>query len=150
MYQHTQRAPMHWILHFFAAYCLVAVWFTRDTPVIAYILLVAGFMFFALGLMFKHLTIRDDGDHLTVAFGPLPLFGKRVRYDDIHSAKRSRSAVIDGWGVHYIPGRGTTYNIWGFDCVELDVKGHTVRIGSNDVENLLAFLRGKIEDHQPA
>ena len=148
MYQHTQRAPIHLLLHAFGAYCLMSVWLTQEIPVIPFILLAAAGLFFALGLMFMRLTIRDDGDHLAVEFGPLRLFGTRIRYTDIDSAERSRSAVIDGWGIHSIPGRGTTFNLWGFDCVKLDVNGRTVRVGSNDVDNLLALLEDKIGDSQ--
>ena len=37
-----------------------------------------------------------------------------------------------------------TYNLWGFDCVKLEVRNRVIRIGSDDVENLVEFLRGKI------
>jgi hypothetical protein len=51
---------------------------------------------------------------------------------------------VDGWGVHWIPGRGTTYNLWGFDCAVLLVNGRIVRIGSDDAEGLVEFLKAKI------
>ena len=54
-----------------------------------------------------------------------------------------RIAIIDGWGIHYIPGRGWTYNLWGFGCVKLTVRGKVVRVGTNDVENLARFLGEK-------
>ena len=75
------------------------------------------------------------------AYGPLPLFRKRIRYADITAVEKSRSNVIDGWGIHYIPGRGWTYNLWGFDCVKLQLDKKVVRVGSNDAENLAAFLK---------
>ena len=68
---------------------------------------------------------------------------KRFAYDTIESADRSRTKIIDGWGIHWVPGRGMTYNLWGFDCVEFDVGKRQVRVGSDDVDNLVAFLRHK-------
>jgi hypothetical protein len=56
----------------------------------------------------------------------------------------ARSSWIDGWGIHYIPGRGMTYNLWGFDCVEIDMNGRTVRVGTDDPEGLTDFLKGRI------
>lgn len=141
-YEHTQRAPLHLLLHLLAAAMLVGAWGTSaEEPVVAYILVPVGLLFFLLGLMFKHLTVCDEGDSLAVRFGPLPLFGTRIRYDDIIAVAPGRSALIDGWGIHNIPGRGWTFNLWGYDCVELVVKGHPMRIGTDDVQNLVAFLR---------
>jgi hypothetical protein len=50
-----------------------------------------------------------------------------------------------GWGIHYVPGRGTTYNFWGFACVKLVVKGKGVRIGTDDAVQLAEFLRSDIK-----
>jgi hypothetical protein len=69
---------------------------------------------------------------------------KRIAYDQIDRAERSRSRWIDGWGVHWVPGRGWTYNIWGFDCVTLTMGKRTVRLGSDDAESLLAMISEKI------
>jgi hypothetical protein len=57
--------------------------------------------------------------------------------------KRSRSKVVDGWGIHCVVGRGWTWNLWGFDCVELRVKGTTYRIGSDDADALARFLQSR-------
>jgi hypothetical protein len=51
---------------------------------------------------------------------------------------------MDGWGIHYVPFRGWTYNLWGFDCVVLQLGSKTVRIGTDDADNLLAFLERQI------
>jgi hypothetical protein len=107
------------------------------------ILCIVAAVMFLFGFMFADLTVRDEGDFLEIQFGPLPVFCFRVRYDEIQSVERSRSSIVDGWGIHTIPGRGTTYNLWGFDCAKLDISGKTVRIGSDDVEGLVAFLKSK-------
>ena len=101
-------------------------------------------LFFLLGLLFAHLSVRDEGESLAVRFGPLRLFGTRIQYADVSSVQRGRSALIDGWGIHCIPGRGWTFNLWGFDCVELVVKGRALRIGSDDVDNLVTFLQSRV------
>lgn len=52
---------------------------------------------------------------------------------------------MDGWGIHYILGRGWTYNLWGFGCVKLTLGRKVVRVGSDDVENLVEFLKAKTQ-----
>ena len=69
----------------------------------------------------------------------------RVRYADITSVEPGNTAIIDGWGIHWVPWRGTTYNLWGFGCVKLTVGKRVVRVGSSDVENLAVFLKTKIQ-----
>jgi hypothetical protein len=142
-YRHTQRAPLHYILHAFGVVILAGAWLARDEwPAVAILCFVAAVMIL-FGFMFADLTVRDEGDFLEIQFGPLPVFCFRIRYAEVKSVERSRSAIIDGWGIHTFPGRGTTYNLWGFDCVKLDVNGKTVRIGSDDVDQLVAFLETK-------
>jgi len=116
---------------------------------------ISGYQFLGIALilvamMFQRLTVRDEGERLALRYGPLPVFRKLIRYSDITSVEPGRSSVIDGWGIHWIPGRGFTYNLWGLDCAKLIVQGRIVRVGSDDVENLVAFLRNKIGDQQPA
>ena len=144
-YEHTQRAPLHVLLHVLATCMFVGAWasFTA-TPLVTAILAPVGIVFFVLGLMFAHLSVFDEGESLAVKFGPLRLFGTRIPYAEISAVQAARSAWIDGFGIHAIPGRGWTFNLWGFDCVELTVKGRVVRIGTDDVENLLPFLQSRI------
>ena len=97
-----------------------------------------------IGLSFMQLTVRDEQDALAVRFGPLPLFFTRIPYDKIRSVEPDRTTLLDGWGIHYLPGRGTTFNIWGFHCVRVELENRTIRIGTDDVENLVAFLRQRI------
>ena len=47
-------------------------------------------------------------------YGPLPVFSESIRYSDITLVEYDRSGVIDGWGIHWVPGRRTTRNLWGF------------------------------------
>jgi hypothetical protein len=119
-------------------------WGARGEMPLAVALVGLGVLMVVLALSFATLTVRDDGDSLAIRFGPLPMFRKRIAYGVITSAEASRSALIDGWGIHYIPGRGWTYNLWGWTCVQLRVNGRTIRVGSDDAENLARFLGTKI------
>ena len=89
--------------------------------------------------------IRVSGqDALAVRFGPLPLFFTRIPYDKIRSVEPGQTTLLDGWGIHYLPGRGTTFNIWGFHCVRIELESRTLRIGTDDVENLTQFLHQRM------
>lgn len=96
------------------------------------------------GSCFGTLTITGDRDALALRYGPLPVFRKRFPYDKITAVRQGRSALIDGWGIHYIPGRGWTYNLWGYDCALLEMDGRTIRIGSDDAQRLVEFLQSRI------
>jgi hypothetical protein len=146
-YNHTQKAPLHLIFYPLVIWLLVLAWMSRQQPVAALISVAGAVFFIATAFMFRQLTVRDEGEWLAIRFGPLPVFRKRIAYGDISSVESSRSALIDGWGIHCFPGRGCTYNLWGFDCAQLRVQGKTIRVGSDDVENLVAFLRTKLPPH---
>jgi hypothetical protein len=122
----------------------VGAWTLRDDPLGHYACLGVGLLMILVGMSFMHLTVQDEQDALAVRFGPLPLFFTRIPYDQISAVARDRTTVLDGWGLHYFPGRGTTYNLWGFDCVRVDVGKRTGRIGTDDAEALTAFLRKRL------
>jgi hypothetical protein len=82
--------------------------------------------------------------YLAIRFGPLPLLRKRFRYSDITGVEVGRTKVIDGWGIHYILGRGWTYNLWGFACVKLTLGRKIVRVGTDDCEGLAKVIREKM------
>jgi hypothetical protein len=142
-YGHTQRGGLQWVLWLTSAACLVGTWFAHgdgEALAVAVLLSVAAFVA-VLGLCFSSLTVRQDGDALLVHFGSLPLFRRRLPYGSIESAEPGRSKWIDGLGVHWVPGRGWTWNLWGFDCVDLVVDGKKMRLGTDDGERLVAHLR---------
>ena len=142
-YEHTQSAPLHYLMYVVSAAMLTGAWALRQELAAFSIFGVMGVLMFGLGLSFKHLTVSDEGQSLRVQFGPLPVFGTRVAYADITSVKAARSSWIDGWGVHWVPGRGWTFNLWGFDCVEIHMGKRLLRIGTDDPQNLEKFLREK-------
>ena len=62
--------------------------------------LAVGSILALCGLVFGSLTICDEGDHLALRFGPLPVLFKTIRYADIIGVEVGRTRVIDGWGIH--------------------------------------------------
>ena len=128
-YNRTQYGRWHYLLVVFTAATLLAVWLTRRTfdawlwpreLVMLDAVLVIAAIFALCGLLFGSLTIRDEGQWLALRFGPLPLIHKRICYAEITDVEAGRSRILDGWGIHYFPGRGWTYNIWGFRLRETD------------------------------
>ncbi len=101
-------------------------------------------MFVIGGLMFGSLRVRDEGEWLALRYGPLPVFRKRILYADITAVEPGQTSIIDGWGIHYVIGRGCTYNLWGFGCVKLTLGTKVIRVGSDDVNGLADFLCEKI------
>ncbi len=145
-YQHTQTGWWHRVFLAVAAVMLAGAWLAHggDLAARGVVLAVAGVLLFC-AMIFASLTVRDEGQWLALRFGPLPLLRKRIRYAEITAVEPARSAVIDGWGIHYILGRGWTYNLWGFGCVKLTLGKKVIRVGTDDVENLAQFLRGKVQ-----
>ena len=127
------------ILGAFVVAAAVGAGLQADGFVRTLLLALAG-AFALAAAMFARLTVRCEGDHLRVRFGPLPWAGTNVRYDRVRALRRARSSLVDGWGIHWVPGRGWTYNLWGFDCVELQTDRGLLRIGTDDPEGLVQHL----------
>ena len=146
-YDHTQKGMIHWLLLTFAigaaaGGCLAAS--EGEPAVVVYVLggLSALFVFFAA--CFARLRVRDGNDALEIRFGPVGVFGRRVRYSEIETVSVGRSNLIDGWGIHALPGRGVIWNLHGFDCVDLWLRSEgRLRIGTDDPEGLAAFLESR-------
>ncbi len=144
-YAHTQRAPMHLILWLTAALMLAFAWFGREQQAVAWVLTGVAILVILLALCFRTLTVEDGGDALQLRYGPIGIWRKRIPYASIGGVAAARSSVLDGWGVHWLPGRGWTWNLWGRDCVEIATARGIVRVGSDDRDALLAFLQNRTE-----
>ena len=143
-YCHTQHGRWHYGLYVAVAATLYLAWVVRPQPALMWLVLGVAALLFLFTQGFHHLTVRDEGEWLAIRFGPLPLLGKRIPYARITSVQPGRTAFLDGWGIHWLPGRGWTYNIWGYDCVKLRLDRGVIRVGSDDVANLVRFLRERI------
>ena len=143
-YEHTQKAPLHWLLYPPGLFLLVTAWLNRGQILVALLMLAVAAVLLALAFSFQRLTIRDEGSWLAIRYGPLPVFRARIAYAEISSVEPGQTSWIDGWGIHWIPGRGYTYNLWGFACARLTLGRRTVQIGTDDVDNLVEFLKTKL------
>ncbi|MBC8355578.1 MAG: hypothetical protein H8E66_26670 [Planctomycetes bacterium] len=138
---------MYLILAAVASSIWVAAWFIPQ-PVVQLSLATSGGFVAILALAFRQLTVRDEGEELLVSFGPLPLFRRRIPYCDIERAEQARSSWLDGWGIHMSPSGGWTWNLWGFDCVDVFLtRGRKMRLGTDDPVELVAFLQTQIVPH---
>lgn len=145
-YDHTQYAPMHWLILVPAFGMAGAAYMSQGDAEFLLLQVVSGFMF-VVAFSFRRLRVVDEGTHLALRYGPLPVFRRRIALADIAGAEQSRSSFIDGWGIHWVPGRGWTFNLWGFDCVLITFKdGRMMRIGTDDSEGLNRFLQEKRRD----
>jgi hypothetical protein len=142
-YRHTQKGPWAWLLFGFGVLLLALGWALREMPVVPVVISISGAIMLLLGASFQRLTVSDEGDRLAVRFGPLPLFGMRIRYSDMRSVEVSRTTLLDGWGIHLSLRGGWVWNISGWYCVLIDHGGKTW-LGTDDAENLARFLRSKI------
>ena len=143
-YEHTQKGHLHLIVYSAAVALFVVTWASLDdlpTMIIPYL---AACLMVLAGWCFKTLTVRDEGEHLAVRFGSLRVFRTCIPYAQMIAVETARSSVIDGWGVHWMPGKGWIYNLWGFDCVRINLGRKKVRIGTDDPQGLTEFLKTKI------
>lgn len=148
-YAHTQKGPL-WLLLVVPAAATFAIagvtaCYVADQPPPALILVGVGSVLAFFGLSFRHLTVEDAGDRLTIRFGPLPLFRRTLRYADIEKVEVGWTHLLDGWGIHYSIRGGCVWNLWGWDCVAVYLKdGRRLWIGSDDAPGLAHFLQGRI------
>lgn len=149
-YQHTQAGPLCWLLYALGAATLAFAWLARADLALAAILLGSALLMLLLAASFHHLRVEDRGEYLEVAFGPLPLFRRTVRYAEIRSAEPNQTTLLDGLGVHFSLRGGWVWNIWGKDCVLIRLDRGVLRIGTDDPHGLANFLNGKLADRGAA
>jgi hypothetical protein len=145
-YSHTQKSPLCLLIYALALVFLALGWFVQDAPPIRWLFPPIGLLMFVLAASIHHLTVIDQGEVLAIRFGPMPLFRRTVSYADIEKVEVGRTLILDGWGIHYSIRGGWVWNLWGRTCVVVHFKnGGTLRIGTDDAENLVEFLRRKVQ-----
>ena len=143
-YKHVQHAPICLLLYGLAIVFLVLGLVLNTEPPIPWLFPPIGLVIFVLAASFHHLTVEDQIEHLSISFGPIPLFRQTIQYDDIISAKIGRTTILDGWGIHMSLRGGWVWNLWGRDCVILQLRKGILRVGTDDAVNLADFLNQKI------
>ena len=149
-YKHVQHAPLCLLLYALAVVFLVlGLVMNAETP-IPWLFPPIGLFMLVLAASFHHLTVEDQADQLLISFGPIPLFRRTIQYDDIISAEIGRTTILDGWGIHMSLRGGWVWNLWGRDCVVLQLRQGILRVGTDDAANLATFLHQKIgTQHKP-
>lgn len=145
-YQHTQRAPLCLLLYVVAAQFVVTAWLTRAVYFLPILFAVLSVVMLGIAMSFHYLRVSLEADRVKIGFGPLPLFTKTVRYEDIVSAEVSRTTILDGWGIHYSLSGAWVWNLWGFECVRLQLVKGGLCIGTNDAAQLAAALQQHIQN----
>jgi hypothetical protein len=142
-YTHTQRAPWAILLLMLGVPFLGLAWTTRHEPPAPIIVGGVALVLLALAPCFHSLTVANEGDRLSVRFGPLGLFKTSILYGEIRHVEIGRTWFIEGFGIHRLSRRrGWVWNIWGRDCVVIHHTG-TMRLGTDEPNELLAFLESK-------
>lgn len=145
-YQHTQRGPWSFVLLAVVASNLtLAVRLLGNEPAWAsWLFLSVALLMTFMTFCFQSLTTTVSETSLRVHFGPIPLLEKKVLLEDIVSVRPEKSSLLDGWGVHWTPGKGWIYNMWGFDCLAINLGTRHFRVGTNDPDQLCEVLERAI------
>lgn len=147
-YRNTQHGRWYLLTLLVVAYLLILDYFLPGQPMPWWVCLLVVGIVGPITLMFSSLTIYDGGEALVVQFGPLPLLRKRIPYASITRVEKGRTTFFDGWGIHYRPGWGWTWNVWGFDCVRVFCDKQVYNLGTDDPEGLLRFLEAKLAENR--
>jgi hypothetical protein len=148
-YHHIQRGPLYLFPLLPGLVLLVVAVATASGGLdggwpLAWLLFGGGGLLSLNAACFTRITITGDHERLRVAFGVVPLFFTSFAYADLEAVEVDRTRIIDGWGIHWLPGRGWTWNLWGRSCVRIRHRGHTVRIGTDDAGALQRFLSARL------
>lgn len=144
LYDHTQSAPTYLLLLVIGIGTLAGAVFIHVNVAQA-AMYCSGALMLLLASCFRDLTVSDEGTELLIAFGPLPLFKRRLQYSEFEKVEQARSTIMDGWGIHMSPSGGWVWNLWGYDCVDVWYReGRKIRIGTDDAVALATFLETKV------
>ena len=147
-YEHTQRSVLCLGLYATGIVLAVTAGLLALEPALLWTFVVSSGIVFILAASFHHLTVRDQGDRLQIAFGPLPLFRRSVLYSDLQRVEVDRTKLIEGVGIQMSARGGWVWNIKGRDCVMLKTKRGALRVGTDEPATLAEFLNSKVSENQ--
>lgn len=145
-YRHTQHAWICWLIAATSIPAFVTAAMVWQEPGGALLIAAAGLMLLYLAGAFGQLSVADDDDALLIAFGPLPLFWRRIPYAKMRAASVARTTFWDGWGIHWSLRGGWVWNLWGYDCVEIQLDRGKVFVGTDQPKLLSEFLQSRIAE----
>lgn len=145
-YRHTQRAPLCLLLYAIGVLFLVLAWMLRNEPVVPWMFPVVGLLILILATSFHSLTVKDEGERLSVSFGPTPLFRRSIPYASIEKVETGRTTLLDGWGMHMSLRGDWVWNLWGRNCVVLNLSKGSLRIGTDDAERLAMYVNARLQE----
>lgn len=144
MYRHTQ---VSWVaLEFFGLVALISfvalisgqIWV--DTPQLGWVYLGGLFISTLGGLMLYQLVVSVESETVHLSFG-IGLAQFHISLEDVKEARPIRVHPYYTWGFYW-GGNGLAYHVYGYRAVELRYEdGHTVGIGTDDLEGLLSALQ---------
>ena len=143
-YRHLQSGPVHFILYGLALLMLLFAVLANEFTETLLVTLATLMVFCALS--FHHVWVFDAGNVLAIRYGPLPLFRRKLLYQDMVSVEKSEAGWFDGAGIYYVPRHGWVYNLWGLECVTIRMKDSVVRIGTDDRDEFIKFIESKLQD----
>lgn len=143
-YHEIQRSWWTWLI-FVIVLIEVGIPMCVPMPRVAGIAMMVGAgVITVIAFAFASLRISDTDRSLRVQFGPLPLAGTEIQYDEILGVEKEKSTFLDGWGLKRVRG-GWLWNVWGYDCIKVVTEKKTVRIGTQRPDELMKFLLLKTE-----
>lgn len=148
-YLHAQTGPWGLVLLAFGLGLFATAVVSRSEAAAVWICSPIGLLFLTLAGAFHHLTVEDTGDGLSVRFGPLPICRTTIAYHDVRAVEPDRSLLIESWGIHMSPRGGWVWNIWGRDCVAIYRETGVIRVGTDDLANLVEHLRQRMGGTDP-
>jgi hypothetical protein len=95
-YDHVQRGILQAILLWLAAVCLMIAFFMKHSPPYLIIFIAAGGVSVLLSFAHAYLAVKDNGDHLSVQFGPIPIFRKNPVFGNHACEKGSGGCFLLG------------------------------------------------------
>lgn len=142
LYCHKQKTPFVW---FYGLCCLplvfIGLWsLWLDETQVALVLCGSGLSFALLALCFRQLTVCDEGESLSIRFGPLPLFRTKIAYRDIQKVEVGEIPFIGP-----LSHRGSKWwTLGGRAYVAIQRPNALACVGTDDAANLAVFLQRKM------
>ncbi len=144
IYQHTQKSPL-WLFVAgpLAVVVAVAASVAEADPTVTLVSALGAASVIAVVAHFSTLTVTVEAAWARAALGRgWP--SRTVDLSLVTGVRAVRNRWFYGFGIRWIP-RGSLWNVWGLDAVELDLEtGRVVRFGTDDPEGLLDALWGVV------